>query len=44
MTRGGYQIVYDEQTEIFGLATTDIKIGPVYLGPEGSFWETFESM
>ena len=43
-TRGGYQIVFDERTQMFGLATTDVKTGRIYLGPYGSFLETLEGM
>lgn len=44
VTKGGYQIVFDEQAQMFGLAITDVHHGPVFLGAYDSFMETLESM
>jgi hypothetical protein len=40
----GYQIVYDPDVQRFGLSTTDIKTGPIFLGHYGNFLETLKMM
>ena len=44
VTKSGYQIVFDERTQLFGLAITDVQNGPAFLGTYGSFMETLEAM
>ncbi len=44
-THYGYKIVYDEQENMFGLASKDQGENiPIYLGPYGSFINTLEGM
>jgi hypothetical protein len=42
-TQDGYQIVFDETRQMFGLALLG-NDGPVYLGPYGGFMDAFDAM
>jgi hypothetical protein len=44
ITKAGYKIVFDEDTNEFGLATSGFSGDDSYLGPYGDFWTTFDSM
>ena len=45
-TKGGYKIVYDEKSGLFGLAASGEPLlpGDTFEGPRGTFIETLEAM
>ena len=42
--KSGYKIVFDETSNMFGLATAGWEGSDIYLGPYGTFLEALESM
>jgi hypothetical protein len=42
--RNGYKIIYDENMNSFGLATTSESRPPLFIGYYGSFLNTIEAM
>ena len=42
--QSGYKIVFDEGSQMFGLATSNVAGPDVFLGYYGSFLETLEAM
>jgi hypothetical protein len=42
--KSGYKIVFDEKTQMFGLATGSWEGPDMYLGPYGTFLEALENM
>lgn len=42
--KSGYKIVFDEKTQMFGLATGSCHGPDLYLGPYGTFLEALQNM